>query len=157
MNHLNKEIYLKDIKERYSIRDEEAMEALMKVIASSVGSLTNPKKIYDTFISAGIKSISMPTISSYLNHLLESFILQKVERYDVKGRKYISTPAKYYYTDVGLENALLNFRQYEETHIMENIIYNELVFRGYQVDVGMVEVNEAKKITVSANSSKWIL
>lgn len=133
------------------------MEALMKVIASSVGSLTNPKKIYDTFISAGIKSISMPTISSYLNHLLESFILQKVERYDVKGRKYISTPAKYYYTDVGLENALLNFRQYEETHIMENIIYNELVFRGYQVDVGMVEVNEAKKITVSANSSKWIL
>lgn len=133
------------------------MEALMKVIASSVGSLTNPKKIYDTFISAGIKSISMPTISSYLNHLLESFILQKVERYDVKGRKYISTPAKYYYTDVGLGNALLNFRQYEETHIMENIIYNELVFRGYQVDVGMVEVNEAKKITVSANSSKWIL
>ena len=83
----------------------------------------------------------MPTIGNYLNYLQESFILRKAERYDVKGRKYISTPAKYYYSDIGLRNALLNFRQYEETHIMENIIYNELVFRGYQVDVGIVEVN----------------
>lgn len=141
LNHLNTEIYLKDIKERYSIRDEGALESLMKVIASAIGSLTNPKKIYDTFTSAGIKGLSIPTISNYLNHLQESFILRKAERYDVKGRKYISTPAKYYYTDVGLRNALLNFRQYEETHIMENIIYNELIFRGYQVDVGVVEIN----------------
>lgn len=145
LNHLNVEIYLKDIKERYSIRNEGAMESLMKVTASAIGSLINPKKTYDTFISSGMKSISMPTISSYLNHLQESFILQKVERYDVKGRKYISTPAKYFYTDIGLRNALLNFRQYEETHIMENIIYNELIFRGYQVDVGVVEVNNVER------------
>ncbi len=141
LSYLNTEIYLKDIKERYSIRDEAALESLMKVIASAIGSLTNPKKIHDTFTSAGIKSLSIPTISNYLNHLQEAFILQKAERYDVKGRKYISTPVKYYYTDLGLRNALLNFRQYEETHIMENIIYNELLFRGYQVDVGIVEIN----------------
>ena len=113
----------------------------MKLTASAIGSLTNSKRISDTFTSSGMKGISIPTITGYLNYLQESFILQKAERYDVKGRKYISTPAKYYYSDIGLRNALLNFRQYEETHIMENIVYNELIFRGYQVDVGMVEVN----------------
>ncbi|MGI6091214.1 MAG: ATP-binding protein [Saccharofermentanales bacterium] len=141
LNYLNQEIYIKDIQERYSIRDTAAMESLMKFTASAIGSLTNPKRISDTFTSSGLKGISVPTIGSYLNYLQESFILRKAERYDVKGRKYISTPAKYYYSDIGLRNALLNFRQYEETHIMENIIYNELVFRGYQVDVGIVEVN----------------
>ncbi len=144
LNYLNKEMYLKDILERYAIKNEAAMEALMKLTASAIGSLTNPKRISDTFTSSGMKGISIPTIGNYLRYLQESFILRKAERYDVKGRAYISTPVKYYYSDIGLRNALLNFRQYEETHIMENMIYNELIFRGYQVDVGMVEVSVAE-------------
>jgi len=144
LNHLNSEIYLRDILERYEIKKGSGMEELMSVLASSVGSLTNPQKIFDTFRSSGRKGLSMPTISEYLSYLQETFIIGKAERYDVKGRKYISTPSKYYYTDIGLRNALLNFRQYEETHIMENIIYNEIIFRGYNVDVGIVEVNVAE-------------
>lgn len=140
LERLNKEIYLRDLGERYDLRDENGMESLMKVIASTVGSLSNAQKISDTFKSSGDKSISMPTISRYLKYLQESFLIQKAERYDIKGRKYISTPAKYYYTDLGLRNALLNFRQFEETHLMENAIYNELVYRGYSVDVGVVEI-----------------
>ena len=112
----------------------------MKVLASTIGSLTNAQKVSDTFSSNGIKGITMPTIANYLVYLQESFIVQKAERYDIKGRKYISTPSKYYYSDMGLRNAFLNFRQYEETHIMENVIYNELIYRGYNVDVGVVEV-----------------
>ena len=140
LERLNNEIYLRDICERYDIRDESGMESLMKVIASSVGSLSNAQKISDTFNSSGNKTIAMPTISNYIKYLQESFVIQKAERYDIKGRKYISTPSKYYYTDLGLRNALLNFRQYEETHLMENAIYNELIYRGYRVDVGVVEV-----------------
>lgn len=140
LERLNYEIYIRDIVERHEIRDTAGMETLMKVIASGVGSLTNAQKISDTFNSAGDKVISMPTISNYLNYLLESFITQKSERYDIKGRKYIGTPSKYYYTDLGLRNALLNFRQFEETHLMENAIYNELIYRGYKVDVGVVEI-----------------
>lgn len=140
LERLNYEIYIRDIVERHEIRDTAGMETLMKVIASGVGSLTNAQKIFDTFNSAGDKGISMPTISNYLNYLLESFITQKSERYDIKGRKYIGTPSKYYYTDLGLRNALLNFRQFEETHLMENAIYNELIYRGYKVDVGVVEI-----------------
>lgn len=140
LERLHKEIFLRDMCERYDIRDKGGMEILMKVIASAIGSLSNPQKISDTFNSSGIKGISMPSISNYLNYLQESFVIQKAERYDIKGRKYISTPAKYYYTDLGLRNALLNFRQYEETHLMENAIYNELIYRGYSVDVGVVEV-----------------
>lgn len=140
LERLNKEIYLRDLGERYDLRDENGMESLMKVIASTVGSLSNAQKISDTFKSSGDKSISMPTISRYLKYLQESFLIQKAERYDIKGRKYISTPAKYYYTDLGLRNALLNFRQFEETHLMENAIYIELVYRGYSVDVGVVEI-----------------
>lgn len=140
LERLNYEIYIRDIVERHEIRDTAGMETLMKVIASGVGSLTNAQKISDTFKSAGDKGISMPTISNYLNYLLESFITQKSERYDIKGRKYIGTPSKYYYTDLGLRNALLNFRQFEETHLMENAIYNELIYRGYKVDVGVVEI-----------------
>lgn len=140
LERLNKEIYLRDLGERYDLRDENGMESLMKVIASTVGSLSNAQKISDTFKSSGDKSISMPTISHYLKYLQESFLIQKAERYDIKGRKYISTPAKYYYTDLGLRNALLNFRQFEETHLMENAIYNELVYRGYSVDAGVVEI-----------------
>lgn len=139
LERLNNEIYLRDICERYSISNGSGMEELMKVLAFAIGSLSNPQKISDTFNSSGNKGISMPTISNYIRYLQESFIVQKAERYDIKGRKYISTPSKYYYTDIGLRNSLLNFRQYEETHIMENVIYNELIYRGYNVDVGVVE------------------
>ena len=139
LEKLNKEIYLRDMCERYGIRDEESMLILMKVIASAIGSLSNAQKISDTFRSSVNKVITMPTISSYLKYLQESFVVEKAERYDIKGRKYISTPSKYYYSDLGLRNALLNFRQFEETHLMENAIYNELIYRGYSVDVGVVE------------------
>ena len=153
LDRLNKEIYVKDISERYDIRNGEGMEELMKVLASAIGSLTNAQKVSDTFSSNGIKGITMPTIANYLVYLQESFIVQKAERYDIKGRKYISTPSKYYYSDMGLRNAFLNFRQYEETHIMENVIYNELIYRGYNVDVGVVEVrsddgNKKKQLEV---------
>ena len=153
LDRLNKEIYVKDITERYDIRNGEGMEELMKVLASAIGSLTNAQKISNTFSSNGIKGITMPTIANYLVYLQESFIVQKAERYDIKGRKYISTPSKYYYSDMGLRNAFLNFRQYEETHIMENVIYNELIYRGYNVDVGVVEVrsddgNKKKQLEV---------
>ena len=139
LENLNKEIYLRDMCERYGIRDEESMLILMKVIASAIGSLSNPQKISDTFRSSGNKVITMPTISNYLKYLQDSFVVEKAERYDIKGRKHISTPSKYYYSDLGLRNALLNFRQFEETHLMENAIYNELIYRGYSVDVGVVE------------------
>lgn len=142
LKRLNKEIYLKDLCERYDIKDETGMEELMKVISSAVGSLSNAQKISDTFKSGGNKTLSMPTIANYLKYLEESFLIEKAERYDIKGRKYISTPSKYYYTDLGLRNALLNFRQFEETHLMENAIYNELIYRGYSVDVGVVEVRK---------------
>lgn len=140
LERLNTEIYIRDIVDRYEIRDAAGMETLMKVIASAIGSLSNAQKISDTFKSNGDKTISMPTISNYLKYLTESFVIQKGERYDIKGRKYIGTPSKYYYTDLGLRNALLNFRQFEETHLMENAIYNELIYRGYKVDVGVVEI-----------------
>ena len=139
LNRLNTEIYLRDISERYNIDNKDNIETIMKVIASSVGSLTNAQRISDTFISSGLKDISMPTISKYLKYLEESFIIKKAERFDIKGRRYISTPVKYYYSDLGLRNALLNFRQFEQTHLMENAIYNELIYRGYNVDVGVVE------------------
>ena len=147
LNRLNEEIYLRDICEHYGIRDESGIWSLMKVLASSVGSISNAQRISNTFKSGGNKGISMLTISNYLRYLQESFIIQKVERYDIKGRKFITTPSKYYYTDLGLRNALLNFRQFEQTHLMENAIYNELVYRGYRVDVGVVEdrVKEGSK------------
>lgn len=145
LTYLNDEIYLKDICERYDIREGNGMHELMQVIASGIGSLTNAPKIAATFSSNGQKGVSVPTIGAYLSYLQQSFIVEKAERYDVKGRKYISTPCKYYYTDIGLRNALLGFRQYEETHIMENVIYNELLYRGFQVDVGVVEVNSSEE------------
>ena len=147
LERLNSEIYLRDICERYDLRDAHAMQSVMKVISSSVGSLSNAQKIYDTFRSSGDKNLSMPTISNYLRYLQQSFLIQKAERYNIKGRKYIGTPSKYYYTDLGLRNALLNFRQFEKTHLMENAIYNELIYRGFKVDVGIVEIrlNENEK------------
>ena len=141
LTELHKEIYLKDISERYGISNSSGMDDLQKVLASAVSSLTNPQKIADTFKSAGVKGISAPTIKDYIGYLQDAHLIQKAERYNVKGRKYISTPSKYYYTDPGLRNALLGFRQFEKTHLMENVIYNELVYRGFSVDVGVVEIN----------------
>lgn len=141
LESLHDEIYVKDISERYGISNSSGMEELQKVLASSVSSLTNPQKIFDTFKSSGMKGISAPTIKDYIGYLQDAHLIQKAERYNVKGRKYISTPSKYYYTDLGLRNALLGFRQFEKTHLMENAIYNELVYRGFSVDVGVVEIN----------------
>ena len=134
--------YKKDIIDRNNIDKPDILDTLINILSSSVGSLTNPQKIYNTFISNGITDISKNTITSYMNYLLDYFLIEKAERYDVKGKKYIQTPQKYYFADIGLRNAKLNFRQQEENHLMENIIYNELLIRGYNVDVGVVEVRE---------------
>ncbi len=112
------------------------------MLASAVGSLTNPKKNFDTFKSHGEKELSISTINAYLSYLEDAFIIKKAHRYDVKGKKYINTPCKYYFADIGLRNARLNFRQQEETHLMENALYNELLMRGYNVDVGVVDLRE---------------
>ena len=142
LKSLFSQTYIKDIIERNNIQRIDVLYAIINIMASSVGSLTNTKKIYDTFISKGQKDVSLNTINSYVNNIEDTYIVNKSERYDIKGKKYISTPAKYYFTDVGLRNARLNFRQVEETHLMENIIYNELISRGYNVDVGVVEIRE---------------
>ncbi len=145
MNYLRglfTEVYFKDIVERYEIELPDVLEELADDLCSSVGSLTNANKITNTLQTVkGIK-VSGTTVSNYLNYLLESFLFDNAKRYDVKGKKYFEYPSKYYCTDVGLRNARLNFRQQEETHIMENIIYNELLSRGYSVDVGVVEIVE---------------
>ena len=132
--------YLKDIIERNDIKRKDVLDNVVNILSSSVGSLTNPMNIYKTYTSSGDKDISINTITSYIEYLENAFLIKKVERYDVKGRKYISTPFKYYFTDLGLRNVRLNFRQQEENHLMENIIYNELLIRGYNIDVGVVEV-----------------
>lgn len=138
------EVYFKDIVERYDIALPDVLEELTDDLCSSIGSLTNASKIANTLQSVkGIK-VSSTTISSYLNYLIESFLFSNAKRYDVKGKKYFEYPSKYYCTDIGLRNARLNFRQQEETHIMENVIYNELLCRGYSVDVGVVEMVERK-------------
>lgn len=136
---LMQKVYLDDIIERNQLRSSTIMENLVNILASSIGSLTNPNKLANTFTSNGMGNISDKTISSYIDYLMDSFLISRAERYDVKGKKYISSPYKYYFTDIGLRNARLNFRQQEETHIMENIIYNELLIRGFNVDVGIVE------------------
>lgn len=137
--------YIKDIIERNNIQRVDILDSIINILASSVGSLTNPQKMFNTFISNGEKEISLNTINSYIKYIEDSFIVNKSERYDVKGKKYIKTPQKYYFSDIGLRNARLNFRQQEENHIMENIIYNELIIRGYNVDVGVVEVRDENK------------
>lgn len=134
-------IYLSDILERHNIRDRLVLDGILDVVSSSVGSLTNPGKIADTFRSVEQVKISSESVSRYLDYFIDAFMLSKAQRYDIKGRKYIGSPQKYYYSDIGLRNARLNFRQTEENHIMENIIYNELTVRGFTVDVGVVEYN----------------
>ena len=139
---LFEQTYLKDILERHRPRNEtEVLGILLDILASSIGSLTNPSRISDTFASERKIRISPDTIDTYIGYFLDAFLMRKASRYDVKGRKYISTPAKYYYTDPGLRNARLGFRQTEETHLMENVLYNDLVRRGMDVDVGVVEYN----------------
>ena len=145
--------YLRDVVERNSIQNEtEVLEDLLNIIASSVGSLTNPTKIANTFDSEKNLKISSTTIDKYLGYFADAFLISRAERYDVKGRRYIKTPSKYYFTDVGLRNARLGFRQQEETHIMENVLYCDLVRRGFDVDVGMVEHNYRKEDGKSARA-----
>lgn len=138
LTRLFEETYIKDIIERNHIEKKQELNDLINVLASGIGSLTNPSKIVATFNSAIQSDISLNTVRSYIEHLEDAFIISEVNRYDVKGRKYIGTPLKYYFEDVGLRNARLGFRQVEETHLMENIIYNELRVRGFSVDVGVV-------------------
>lgn len=142
LSSLYKEIYLKDIKERYGIKNDVEMSELLDIVSSSIGSLTNPTKLEHTFKSIKNVSISKNTIDSYLNIFEESFLIESSLRFDIKGKKYINSPKKYYFSDLGLRNVRLNFRQIEETHLMENAIYNELKYRGYLVDIGAVSVNE---------------
>ncbi len=145
LKDLFEQTYLKDIIERNNIQRFDIIDSIINILASSVGSLTNSQKIYNTFVSNGEKEVSLNTINSYIKYIEDSFIVNKSNRYDVKGKKYIQTPQKYYFSDIGLRNARLNFRQQEENHIMENIIYNELMIRGYNVDVGVVEIRNENK------------
>lgn len=145
LTNLFKETYLRDIIERYHIEKIQELEDLINILASSIGSLTNPPKLEATFKSVIQSTISLNTIRQYIEYLEDAFIINKANRYNVKGRKYIGTPLKYYFEDVGLRNARLGFRQVEEIHLMENVIYNELRSRGYSVDVGMVEKRGVNK------------
>lgn len=142
LKSLFEETYIKDIKERNHVQNDIALETILNIASSSIGSLTNPQKLEKTFRSMGNTTLSAQTIKNYLEYLEDAFLISKASRYDIKGKRYISTPYKYYFTDMGLRNARLNFRQIEETHIMENVIYNELIMRGYNVDVGVVEIRE---------------
>ena len=141
--------YLIDIKERYSIRNDDDLEELIDVMASSIGSLTNPQKIANTFRSEKRSTITRDTVKTYLDYMQDAFLIERAIRYDIKGRKYIDTPAKYYFEDLGLRNVRLNFRQTEHTHLMENLIYNELRMRGYSVDVGQVTQNTKNENGIS--------
>lgn len=136
------ETYLRDILERNDVRNPAELSELLDYLASGIGCLSNPKKLSDTFKSVKHVSIHPDTVQTYLGYFEDSFLISRAVRYDIKGKKYFNTPCKYYFSDIGLRNARLHFRQYEETHIMENIIYNELLIRGYSVDVGMVEHTE---------------
>ena len=139
LNSQKNNVYINDVIERNDIRNDEELITLIEIISSSIGSLTNPTKLYNTFVSKGNKNISSKTIALYLKYLEESFLIEKSKRFDIKGKKYIETPSKYYFVDIGIRNSLINFRQIEKTHIMENIIYTELRRRGFNVDVGIVE------------------
>jgi predicted AAA+ superfamily ATPase len=142
LRDLFRQTYIKDVLERHQVKnDAEVMEILLNILASGIGSLTNPRRLANTFASERQIRIAPDTIDSYIGYFMDAFLIQKAERYDVKGRKYISTPVKYYYSDPGLRNARLGFRQLEETHLMENVLYNDLIRRGYDVDVGVVEYN----------------
>ncbi len=142
LENLFSEIYIRDIVHRNHIRNVSELEDLLNILSSDVGSLTNPEKLMNTFRSVKKSDITAMTIRKYLDCLEDSFLLESAQRYNIKGKAYIKTPKKYYFTDLGLRNARLNFRQFEQTHIMENVIYNELRIRGYHVDVGTVPLSE---------------
>jgi len=144
LKSLFEETYISDIVGRHKIRNRTELEELLNILSSSIGSLTNPTKLSATFKSVKQKTISKSTITKYIDYLCDAFLIDSALRYDIKGKKYIDTPVKYYFSDMGLRNARLNFRQLEETHTMENIIFNELKIRGYNVDVGVVVVTGSK-------------
>ena len=150
LKNLFETVYLADIIERHKIENDNELRELVLILASSIGAPCNPTKLSNTFKSVKNVSIGSQTIANYLFYLWESFLLNRAIRYDIKGKKYINTLSKYYFSDIGLRNAILDMRQQEETHIMENIIYNELIVRGYSVDVGMVEIRKPDK------DGKWI-
>ena len=139
LNALFQKVYISDIVERHNVRNKAELDELVYILASAVGSYTNHNKLARTFKSVKGKAISDKTIKNYIDYLIDSFLISKAVRYDIKGKKYIGSPSKYYFEDVGLRNARLGFRQIEQTHLMENIIYNELRVRGYHVDIGVVE------------------
>ena len=143
------ETYIKDIKERHGVKKDDDLEELINIMASGIGALTNPNKLANTFKSEKKSSITYDTIKDYIEYLCDSFLIEKATRYDIKGKKYINTPFKYYFADLGLRNARLNFRQSEKSHLMENLIYNELRIRGFNVDIGVVPIiikdNEGKQ------------
>lgn len=153
LRSLFRETYLRDIVERYSIRNDADLEEVVHIMASSVGSLTNPLKLSNSFKSVKHSSLSYPTIKSYLDHMEDCFLIERSKRYDIKGRNYIDTPYKYYFTDLGLRNSCLKFNQIDNGHLMENLIYNELRVRGFNVDVGVVPTrrvnDEGRKLQIN--------
>lgn len=142
LQNLFNEIYIRDIYKRNRIRNQGELEDLLNILSSSIGSLTNPEKLKNTFKTVKRSGITSGTIKKYLDYLEDSFLIEAAQRYDIKGRSYIETPKKYYFSDLGLRNARINFRQFEQTHSMENVIYNELRMRGYNVDVGVIPITE---------------
>lgn len=142
--------YIRDIVERYNIKNTDVLDELLNIVASSIGGLTNPTKLCNTFDSIRHEKVNRMTVTSYLNYLCESFLIEKSSQYDIKGKRYIDSPYKYYFSDCGLRNARLNFRQIEFTHLLENIIYNELLIRGFNVDIGVVSkqvrTDEGKRV-----------
>lgn len=145
LENLFKETYLSDIVKRYNVRNVGEMDALLNILSSAIGALTNPNKLQKTFKSVNNSKITSTTITKYIEYLEDSFLIEEANRYDIKGKKYIGTPMKYYFTDLGLRNSKINFRQIELTHSMENVIYNELRMRGYSVDVGNLTIIEKGK------------
>ena len=142
LQNLFDEIYIRDIVKRNKLKKQGELEDLLNILSSAVGSLTNPEKLKNTFRSVKMSSITTATINKYLKCLEDAFLIESAQRYDIKGRAYIETPKKYYFSDLGLRNARINFRQFEQTHIMENVIFNELKMRGFNVDVGVVPISE---------------
>lgn len=142
LENLFSEIYVRDIQKRNNVRNIGELEDLLNIVSSAIGSLTNPEKLKNTFKSIKNSKITSTTIKKYLDYLEDSFLIESAQRYDIKGRSYIETPKKYYFSDMGLRNARINFRYFEQTHAMENVIYNELRMRGYRVDVGVVPITE---------------
>ena len=145
LENLFSETYIRDVKTRNKLRNVGEMEALLNILSSSIGSLTNPNKLCNTFHTVNQSKITATTITKYIEYLEDSFLIEQAKRYDIKGKSYIGTPQKYYFTDLGLRNARIGYRQMEVTHSMENIIYNELRIRGYKVDVGNLNITEQDK------------